>query len=50
LLDLVDYDVLAPGLSELVVENCAWDGSKKKHVEENEDKNVDRIWLIILHC
>lgn len=50
LFDLVDYDVLAPGLSEFVVENGARDGSKKKHVEENEDKEVDSIWLIILHC
>ena len=50
LLDLVDYHVLASSFSEFVIENCAWDRGEKKHVQENEDKEVDSVCLVILDC
>ena len=49
LLDLIKYDISASGLSELVVDNCSWDGCKEEHVEEDEDYVEDIVWLVILN-
>ena len=50
LLYLVDYYVLAPGLAELVVEDASRDRSEQEHVQENENDEVNRVRLVVLHC
>ena len=48
LLDLVEYDVPAPGLPELVVDDCARYGRKEEHVEKDEHDVEYVVGLIVL--
>ncbi len=48
LFDFVDDDVFAASLSEFVVEDGAWDGGEEKHVQEDEDDEVNHVGLVIL--
>ena len=48
LFDFVDDDVFAAGLSEFVVEDGAWDGGEEKHVQEDEDDEVNHVGLVVL--
>mgnify|MGYP000436349866 CR=1 FL=1 len=49
LLNLIKYDISASCLSELIVDDCSWNGCKEEHVEKDEDYVEDIIWLEILN-
>ena len=48
LFDLVNDDVFASCFSKFVVEDSCWNLYEEKHVEKDEDYEINVVWLMIL--
>jgi hypothetical protein len=50
LLYFIQKNVLATGLSKFIVDKRARNGSKEKHIEEDEDNEKDEVRFKVLYC